>query len=200
MRIRDIQLEWFRGAADRVSLDTKGKSTLVYGANGSGKSSFVDAIEYVLNDGKIGHLSHEYSGKRLEKAIPNTHKPHDRRVEVIIKFKDESELKIDFKSDGSSNCSGAEHIAMNAWEYQRTVLRQDEVSAFIHQTKLGKYSALLPLLGLHSMEVAAENLRQLAKSIEDQAELSATRAKLKEVKIKRQSVFGADDNEQILHN
>ena len=31
----------------------------------------------------------------------------------------------------------------------------DEVAAFIHDTKGGKYSALLPLLGLHEMEVAA---------------------------------------------
>ena len=29
---------------------------VVYGLNGSGKSSFVDAVEYVLKDGKIGHL------------------------------------------------------------------------------------------------------------------------------------------------
>ena len=56
MRINAIQLSWFRGAADPVSLEPNGKSMIVYGANGSGKSSFVDAIEYVLNNGKIRHL------------------------------------------------------------------------------------------------------------------------------------------------
>ncbi|MDO8700505.1 MAG: AAA family ATPase, partial [Deltaproteobacteria bacterium] len=62
MRIKSIELEWFRGAADPVTIEPDCKSLVVYGANGSGKSSFVDAVEYVLNDGKIGHLSHEYSG------------------------------------------------------------------------------------------------------------------------------------------
>ena len=55
MRIKSIQLSWFRGAADPVALEPNSKSMVVYGENGSGKSCFVDAVEYVLNDGKIGH-------------------------------------------------------------------------------------------------------------------------------------------------
>ena len=45
MRIKAIQLSWFRGAADPVSLEPDCKSMVVYGVNGSGKSSFVDAVE-----------------------------------------------------------------------------------------------------------------------------------------------------------
>ena len=92
MRIKAITLCWFRGAADPVSLELDCKSMVVYGGTGSGKSSFVDAIEYVLNDGKITHLAHEYSGKRQEKGVLNTHKPQDRKTEVGIKFKDDSVL------------------------------------------------------------------------------------------------------------
>jgi chromosome segregation ATPase len=53
MRIKAIELSWFRGAADATLLDLDCKSTIVYGVNGSGKSSFVDAVEYVPNDGQI---------------------------------------------------------------------------------------------------------------------------------------------------
>ena len=90
MRIKSIQLAWFRGAAYPVSLEPDCKSMVVYGANGSGKSSFVDAVEYVLNDGKIGHLIHEYSGTRQVKALPNTHKPTEATTELRIKFQDGS--------------------------------------------------------------------------------------------------------------
>ena len=159
MRIKAIQLAWFRGAADPISLEPDCKSMVVYGVNGSGKSSFVDAIEYVLNGGRIGHLAHEYSGKHQERAIPNTHKPQGRKTELGIKFKDDSELKIEIKQGGSWTSSGAEAVAMGTWDYRRTLLRQLEVAAFIHETKGGKYSALLPLLGLDQMEIAAENLR-----------------------------------------
>lgn len=198
MRIKAVQLSWFRGAADPVSLEPDCKSMAVYGVNGSGKSSFVDAVEYVLGDGKIGHLTHEYSGKRQEKAVPNTHKPQGRTTELMIKFKDASQLNVEIAKDGSSTSSGAEAVAMQLWDYRRTVLRQDEVAAFIHETKGNKYSALLPLLGLHQLEVAAENLRQLAKSVEEQSKLKETEAKLKDVETRRKATFGASSNDQIL--
>lgn len=198
MRIKAIQLSWFRGAADPVSLEPDGKSMVVYGVNGSGKSSFVDAVEYVLHNGRIGHLSHEYSGKRHEKAVLNTHIPEGQKAELTITFKDGSKLKTEIEQDGSSTCTGAEAGAMNVWDYRRTVLRQDEVAEFIHDTKGSKYSALLPLLGLQRMEVAAENLRRLAKSVEAQSQLRETKATLIHVETKRKSLFGTDNDDQIL--
>jgi len=90
VRIKTISLSWFRGAAHLVALAPECKSIVVYGVNGSGKSSFVDAVEYVLNDGRVGHLAHEYSGKHLQNALPNTHKPPDAKTELSIKVCDGS--------------------------------------------------------------------------------------------------------------
>jgi predicted ABC-type ATPase len=171
---------------------------VVYGTTGSGKSSFVDAIEYVLNDGRIGHLAHEYSGKHQENAVPNTHKPQGRKTALRIRFEDDSDLSIEFGQKGSSTGSGAEAMAIGTWNYRRTVLRQDEVAEFIHDTKGAKYSALLPLLGLHQMEIAAENLRQLVKAVEQQSKLLETKATLKEIETRRKTIFGADSDGLIL--
>jgi hypothetical protein len=198
VRIKAVQLAWFRGAADPISLETECKSIAVYGVNGSGKSSFVDAVEYMLNDGKIGHLSHEYSGKHQERAVPNTHKPEDQKTELRIRFKDDSELMTEIRKDGSSTRVGAQETAIDAWDYRRTVLRQNEVADFIHATKGAKYSALLPLLGLSRLEVAAENLRQLAKALDEEAKLGETKIRLKQVDAKRSTIFGADADDQIL--
>jgi len=198
MRIKSIRLSWFRGAADPVALVPDCKSMVVYGANGSGKSCFVDAVEYVLEDGKIKHLAHEYSGRKQEKAIVNTHKPKGQQAELDITFQDDSEVTIRIAEDGSHKSSVAESVAMPTWDYRRTVLRQHEVVEFIQSTKGDKYSALLPLLGLQPMEVTAENLRQLAKSVEQEANLTATRIKLQEVKTKRAEIFGTDNDDQIL--
>ena len=76
-------------------------------------------------------------------------------------------------------------------------MRQDEVSAFIHDTKGGKYSALLPLLGLHQMEVAAENLRQLAKTLESLSKIKETKANIKQVDARRKAIFGSESDEII---
>ena len=198
MRIKSMQLSWFRGAADPVSLEPDCKSMVVYGANGSGKSSFVDAVEYVLSDGRIEHLAHEYSGRHQEKAVTNTHKPQGKKTELMIRFRDDSELRTEITQDGSSTTSGAGEGVMRGWDYRRTVLRQDEVAAFIYDTKGHKYSVLLPLLGLHELEVAAENLRQLTKAVEQQSKLTETKATLKVVEGKRKAAFDQDSDNQIL--
>lgn len=197
MRIKSIQLSWFRGAAEPVSLELDCTSVVVYGTNGSGKSSFVDAIEYLLNEGKIRHLAHEYSGKRQEKAIPNTHTPKGRIIELDVVFKDDADLRTVIAANGTAATTGSGADRLRTWDCRRTILRQDEVASFIHDTKGGKYSALLPLLGLSQLESAAENLRQLAKSVEEQARIRETRARLKDVEAKRKAVFGAGSDADL---
>jgi recombinational DNA repair ATPase RecF len=78
VRLRAVNLAWFRGAADTSTMDTRGKSVVVYGENGAGKSSFVDGIEYAIK-GKLNHLAHEYSGRRQEKGVHDTHGRKRRR-------------------------------------------------------------------------------------------------------------------------
>ena len=198
MRIRTIELAWFRGAAGAIALEPNAKSMVVYGENGSGKSSFVDAVEYVLNNGSIEHLRTEYSGTRQVNAIPNTHKPANIKPTLRFKFQDSSELKIEFNPNGSSRRSGGEGVAMGDWEYRQTVLRQDEVAKFIHNTKGEKYSALLPLFGLHKLEVAAENLRKLRRTVEDEAKAGEKKARLQQSINQRQATFADQSDEQIV--
>ena len=198
MRIRTIQLAWFRGAAGAIALEPNGKSMVVYGENGSGKSSFLDAVEYVLNNGSIEHLRTEYSGSRQVNAIPNTHKPANGNSTLRFKFQDSSELKIEFNPNGLSKRSGGEGIAMGEWEYRQTVLRQDEVAKFIHDTKGEKYSALLPLFGLHKLGVATENLRKLRRTVENEAKAGEKKARLQQATNQRQATFADQSDEQIV--
>src|SRR3990167_7631011 len=100
MRIENIRLRWFRGSADSAIFDLNSKSAVVYGENGSGKSSFVDSVEYIIRDGKIKHLTHEYSGRRQEKAIVNTHIPEGSKTEIEIAFADGSKALTKIDKDG----------------------------------------------------------------------------------------------------
>jgi len=165
MRVASIWLSWFRGSAAEATLDCQGRSIAVYGANGAGKSCFVDAIEYVLSDGRVQHLAHEYSGRHQERAILNTHRPDGSEGRVSLSFSDGSGVAVAIAPNGSHSSSGDGHSHLKNWDCRRTVLRQDEVSRFVHSTKGEKYSVLLPLLGLHHLEVTAENLRQLGTAV-----------------------------------
>jgi len=197
MTIREIGLSWFRGAAETVVLDANGRSVVVYGANGSGKSSFVDAIEYVLCDGRVKHLAHEYSGKRQEKGLPNTHMPKDEHASLHVVLTDKSEVRIAIQRDGRSSRTEKGTPPVTSWDYRRTVLRQHEVSGFIHGTKADKYSALLPLLGLDSLERMTGNLNSLADTVSEEAHLVANRSKLRRIAEQRTETFASQSDPAI---
>ena len=100
-------------------------------------------------------------------------------------------------SNGASKKADLKETPVDEWEYRQTVLRQNEVSAFIHNTKGEKYSALLPLFGLQNMEVAAENLRQITRTVRTEARLTEKQTKLKQNEQLRTEVFGTLSDEEI---
>ena len=55
-------------------------------------------------------------------------------------------------ASGSFSVAGTGQKHLDDWDCRRTVLRQDEVSRFVHSTKGEKYSVLLPLLGLSHLD------------------------------------------------
>ncbi|MBY0225244.1 MAG: AAA family ATPase [Hyphomicrobium sp.] len=197
MRIKTITLSWFRGASDSAVLEIGSKSLVVYGQNGAGKSSFIDAIEHSICDGKVNHLAHEYSGKKQEKGIRNTHTPADKDTFYEIVFKDDSNLKVTVAPNGSSARKGTTTADTATWDYRRTVLRQDEIARFITSTKGSKYSDLLPLLGLGPLETAAENLRQLVTAIEKDSGLREKKGAASLAATQRKQVFGDASDDEI---
>ncbi len=196
MRIKSIKIGWFRGSADPIELELNAKSLVLYGENGSGKSSFVDAVEYNIKDGKINHLAHEYSGKRQERAIVNTHTPGSQNGSIAITLEDGSLVETKIQKSGTFTLTPPVSD-LKSWDYRRTILRQNEVADFIADTKGDKYSALLPLLGLSHLEVTAENLRKIEKSLANSTGLDAKRIDLGKINQKRKVLFGDQKWEEL---
>ena len=174
---------------------------MVYGENGSGKSSFVDAIEYILAKERIEHLAHEYSGHKQLLGIRNTHTPDTASSRIRLDFEDNSTLAADISPDGevtyTENPDGL-LTAVRDWDLMRTVLRQDKVADFIHATKGQKYSQVLPLLGLERFETAAENLRRLRTEIEDQAQIAVIESTLEGLAETARTKLGTLEPKEVL--
>lgn len=197
MRLRSISLQWFRGAAESATLELGGRSVAIYGTNGAGKSSFVDGVEVTLGGGKVGHLSHEYSGRNQEKGLLNTARPAGQQTAVKITLTDGSSETLTWQA-GAPTRTKQGATAIEHWDYRRTALRQEELSGFIRATKGDKYSAVLPLLGLSHLETTAENLHKLVKAIERKGDLPTLRAKLDRAADRRREVFGEQTSDQLL--
>ncbi|MER9937134.1 hypothetical protein [Mesorhizobium sp. M0088] len=191
MKISSIRLSWFRGAAIEAVLLTNGGSVFIYGANGAGKSSFVDGVEVCVNNGKVAHLAHEYSGRHQERALINTHRPPGRPSSVSVKMTGSSDaVTCAWEGLSAAKLSGLKKVPVDTWDYRRTALRQEEVAEFIRSTKLEKYSALLPLLGLQPLEIAADNLRRIAKETAALSKIDDKRRQMSAVQVRTKAAFG----------
>lgn len=60
VRIDKIKLGWFKFFGDSVNFDLSGKNMLLYGENGSGKTSFSDAIKFIANSSIGSEVKAEY--------------------------------------------------------------------------------------------------------------------------------------------
>jgi len=193
MRLESVELSWFRGAAESSVLDIGSKSVVVYGVNGSGKSSFVDAVEYAITD-KVRHLSMEYSGPKQLNAILNTQKPAESPCKVSIVMSDSANVCVTITPGGlfqtSSEPSEAIH-QLKQWKLQTVVLRQHEIADFINETKGGKYSSLIPILGMERYSQAVETIRGLRRSISDQSGLEGIRKEIDGIKKELLGKFGS---------
>ncbi len=195
MKFRSIRLSWFRGAAKEATLPLDGHSALVYGPNGAGKSSFVDGVEAILKGGKLAHLTHEYAGRHQEKGIINTARPSGTVSSVEIVLADASIEAWTWSKGAAVRSSSAPHFGR--WDCSRTALRQEELSDFIRATKGAKYNAVVPLLGLSSMEAMAENLHKLSRTIERSVDFAKLRSKIERVDDRRAEVFSGLSNDQL---
>ena len=168
MRIKSIELCWFRGAATKTVLNADCKSVVIYGDNACGKSSFVDAFEYILANGRIEHLSHEYSEPNHRNCVRNTETPADEECTAKVCFEKNDYIQVQIPEQGpiqfeSNRKELLEEI--HRWDVKQHILRQDEVAEFIRESKSKKYSALSPLLGLQPYEDVANNITKIQEAV-----------------------------------
>jgi hypothetical protein len=69
-QLRHIKIDGLRGVRGDLLLQLDGKSALVYGDNGSGKSCLSDVLEWFYND-RVDHLSNEEIGRWGLEALRN---------------------------------------------------------------------------------------------------------------------------------
>jgi hypothetical protein len=187
MRLARVELAWFRGAASKAELVLDGRSAVVFGTNGSGKSSFVDGVEVCMTGGKVGHLIHEYSGRYQDKGLINTRRPDAVSTRASVSLSDQTAASLEWvKGAPLSNDSSL----IRSWDYRRTILRQDDITQFIRASKTDRYSAVLPLLGLGHLETVAENLRKTEREIVTVSRLEQMRLEVAAAQRQRSEVFG----------
>lgn len=152
LKVKKITIENFRGIKPPLSIDfTKGgrnSSVLIYGRNGTGKSSIVDAWEW-LNNFEIVGLKKEGVSK---KDYP--HKSSNGNNSYILVDFDHSTIKSVRGSFSSSrmtkpNISG-EYSQFKSFSKYPNFLRYSDLQDFVYKTKTEKYRYVAKFFGMEN--------------------------------------------------
>ncbi|MED2013035.1 AAA family ATPase [Bacillus wiedmannii] len=196
MNIERLIIKNFKNYMGEVEFDLSKEVILLYGANGFGKSSFFDAIEWCLTgkinrfEGSEGELKYDVANKRINNEV-------NFEVAVTIVFDGNTliryfnvtdgsvgNLQVRIKSNDGNVYIGQEQIesflkmhTASSITYERGsfsqllkqayILSQDQITDFITSADAKeRYKALANIMGLKSMLIEFENFKKVLKSLE----------------------------------
>ena len=155
--LKSLTLTAFRGSAATFTLDFEKnkKLTLIYGENGTGKTTICDAFEFLAFE-RIGSLENRGMGKGLEKFWPTAGKPA-------------TALAVDLETH-TTKCSGRivdKKVAVSPVSARPRIelLRQRQILELIQAQPAARYEAIKRFIDIEAFEHSEETLRQLGKSL-----------------------------------
>ncbi|MGD9578652.1 MAG: AAA family ATPase, partial [Syntrophorhabdus sp.] len=173
-----LKIEHLRGSVMPFTLPfQKGKSmTLVYGENGTGKTTICDAFEF-LSKRKVGSLDNRGLGSGIHKYWPS-------------QGKDKSDVKVEFQDSSGNVCTatlaGSDVVIDPAGsEPVAEVLRRSQILSLIEAKPAERYNAISKFIDVSSIESAENNLRASIKAIQRDEELALERVQKNSVAIEQ---------------
>ena len=212
-RISNLAIEGFRGINDRINIDLDGNAAVLFGPNGVGKSSVMQAVEWCLFGGLVSAVLGPVEFKK-EDAIVNSFHPQKRAVvEVILQSEKGKKIKVirerklgrsttAGKTDLKIEAEGTECLGEEAQSklnkllrvtptefYASTFLHQETIRDLIVGDPLLRSEVIDKLLGLHFVRelidfLPVKHVAKEAKNIEEEIEDIKNR-KMQEVVISR---------------
>ena len=166
MKINNLRLKGFRGVRRELNILLNGKSIVLYGDNGTGKSSITDSIEWFFSN-KIDHLSS--TEINLKSATRNYFAPEEERTEVEINFNNNSlDATKGFLSNDAPKFSKIDDDFkkfVNDSQKENFILRHRDLGNFILSPKGDKLKGLLDIIGFSEVTKKKELLGKVYRSI-----------------------------------
>lgn len=173
MKIKRLTISGIRGVRLPLTLELDGRSLFLYGANGSGKSSISDALEWFFSN-RIAHLSGEETGRGGIDALRN----------VFLKDGEPSWVELDLSCD--KNLTARKTLSQNrkgAWqadwdndsesfanylaesEKENLILRHADMTKFVLSTKKDKLTTFSELTGMEKFSKIRETLQKVKNEL-----------------------------------
>ncbi len=169
IKIKQVDITGLRGVKEHLTLQLNEKSVLLYGDNGTGKSSISDSLEWYYTDG-VSHLSG--SEIDLKDALRNSNLKESDSSSINIKFSNpslESAKKLFFKRGKltcePSNTSDTFKNYISQSESENLILRYQSMRNFIDKPKGEKLKYLSEIIGFSEVTKIKEALKKGLNSL-----------------------------------
>ncbi len=176
-KLKTIKISGFRGFNSETEIPLDG-IVLIYGLNGSGKSSFAEAIEWLFFDDisrrRLSPCPGEYtSGLYLKNLY--TLLETKSFVELVIEKEGRNiTLRKELESERNSKLfidgtpvSSFETVLPEFKNYHRPILAQVEISALVNTEQKERWEQLAKILGQEELTVLREHLIDLRATKKD---------------------------------
>ena len=151
VRIERIEMTAFRGATSKIAIDLDATKpiTLIFGQNGSGKSTIVDAVDFVLNE-EYGSLNDRSSTNPKTRYLPSLGSSSSQ-LEASVTAKGQTWT-------GRLSSAGPK-TAGTGPRPKAVILRRSQMLQFISETPKKRYEALQEFISLPAIEKSEVSLR-----------------------------------------
>lgn len=161
--IDSLSVKYFRGIADKQTIDFNKRNGIVilYGENGSGKSSFVNALEYLFK-GKLDIFKPQAIDKKQKPAIHQGYSEDDWEIELIFN----GNKKILRNKDGLHVDKSVKKFFAyydSFFKNSSFILNRGKLLEFIGGTEKDRFDSISKLCGLNEIDSIQKSLNQTEK-------------------------------------
>lgn len=163
MTLKSIKIYSIRGIKE-LELEIGSRGAVIYGENGTGKSSIVDAIEYFFS----GNISHLKSAKSLSVKEYGSHIYKTKDPEISLIFSNDTKVTRTFDKKYRIPSPLADYF--KGAENGRIILRRSQILDFIHDQPSNRYKSFGNLIGLETLEEAECCFKRLNEKVQSEVE------------------------------
>lgn len=156
MRVEKLKLYNLRGAIQPVELtfDPKKPMVLIFGENGTGKSTIADAIDFVCNQ-KFGSLELRKGVRKQTHIVSVNGRSPDLSVEIVYGGQ-----------TWRAHLANSKPITTPSNAPRAFVLRRADITRVTEETDSDRYKSLADFISVASIEACEAALRKVASDIE----------------------------------
>lgn len=184
-KVKNLKIKCFRGVVE-TELPFNGKSVVLFGENGHGKSSFGDALEFFFK-GKLPYLDEAKTTSTIRHVPHISHAREDCKVEINF-LQGDITLSRTFNDPPQVPSQLENYYRLGS--FTPFILRRKYLLDFVISQPAPRYTQLAALIGISELDNVELNLMRKRDEVDEI--ISSLEHKLREMQVQLNEKYGKE--------